>query len=53
MVLHIKHVSEHDEGNPGLRGGLVEICSRGELLGMHPKSHNIAHRLGIGKLMST
>ena len=30
-MLHIRRVLERSEGNPGLRGGLVELCYRGEL----------------------
>ena len=52
MVLHVRRVLEYSEGNPGLRGGLVELCSRGGLLGVHPKSHNVPHRLEIGRLIS-
>ena len=40
-MVHIRRVPDHSErqGNPGLRGGSVELCSRGGLLGMCPKSH--------------
>ena len=37
--------------NPGLRGGLVELCSRGGFLGVYPKSHNVPHQLGMGRLI--
>ena len=40
------------EGNLGLRRDLVELSSRGGLLGVHPKPHNILHQLGIKILMS-
>ena len=40
------------KGNPDLRGGSVELCSKGGLLGVYPKSHNVPHRLGMGRLMS-
>ena len=52
MVLHTKCVLERSEGNLGLRGGSMELYSRGGLLGVHPKSHNALHRLGMGRLMS-
>ena len=52
MVFHIRCVLKHSERNLGLRGGLMKIYSRGGLLGGHPKSHNVPHRLGIGRLMS-
>ena len=39
MVLHVRHVLKCSEGNPNLRGGSMELCSRGGLLGVHPKSH--------------
>ena len=48
MVLHIGRVPERSEGNLGLRGGSVELCSMGGLLGLHPKSHNIPYQLGKG-----
>ena len=52
MVFHVWRVPERSEGDPSLRGGSVELCSRGGLLGMHPKSHNVPHRLRMGRLMS-
>ena len=54
MVLHIRRVPERSErqGNPSLRGGLGKLCLRGVLLGVPPKSHNVPHRLGMGRLMS-
>ena len=54
MVLHVRRVVEHGkrQENLGLRGGLVELCSRGGLLGVRPKWHNVPHRLGMGRLMS-
>ena len=30
-----------DKKNPGLIGGSMELCSRGGLLGVCPKSHNV------------
>ena len=51
MVLHVRHVLQCSEGNSGLRGGSVELCSRGGL-GVHPKSHKVSHRLEMGRLMS-
>ena len=36
--LHVRRVSKHNERNSGLRGGSVELCLRGGLLGVHPKS---------------
>ena len=51
MVLLVRCVLERSEGNPSLRGGLVELCSRGEL-GVHSKSYNVPHRLGMGRLIS-
>ena len=40
MVLHVRCVPERlkRQGNPGLRGGSVEV---------RPKSHNVSHRLGL------
>ena len=40
-MVHIRHVPNRSErqGNRGLRDGSVELCSRGGLLGMCPKSH--------------
>ena len=35
MVLHIRRVLEHSKENSGLRGGSMELCSRGGLLGVH------------------
>ena len=35
MVLHIRRVLEHSKENYGLRGGSMELCSRGGLLGVH------------------
>ena len=54
MVIHVSHVPERSErqGNPYLRGILVKLCSRGGLLGVNLKSHNVPHRLGMGRLMS-
>ena len=54
MGLHIRRVLERSErqGNFGLRRGLVELCSKGGLLSVCPKSHNVPHSLGIGRLMS-
>ena len=37
MVLHIRRVPELSKGNPSLRGGSVELYSRGGLLGVHLK----------------
>ena len=36
MVLHVRHVPERSERNPGLMGGSVKLCSRVGLLGVHP-----------------
>ena len=52
MMFHVKCVLKCSEGNLGLRGGSVELCSKGELLGVHQKSHNVPHRLGMRRLMS-
>ena len=51
-MLHIRHVFNYSEGNPSLRGGLMELCSKGGLWDVYPKSHNVQHRLGMGRLMS-
>ena len=51
MVLQVRRVLECSEGNPGFRGGSVELCSREGLLGAHPNSHNVPNRLGMGRLM--
>ena len=48
-------VLEHNERqkkNPDLRGDSMELCSKGRLLGVRPKSHNVPHRLEMGRLMS-
>ena len=45
MALHIRSVFERNEGNSVLKGGLMELCSREGLLGVHLKSHNVLHRL--------
>ena len=37
MMFHVRCVSIRSEGNPGLREGSVELCSRRGLLGVHPK----------------
>ena len=38
------------EGNPDLRRGSVELCSRGaKIVGCAPK---VPHQLGMGKLMN-
>ena len=37
MVFHVRRVPKRGEGNPGLRRGSIELCSRGGLLGMHLK----------------
>ena len=52
MVVHVRHVPECGEGNPGLRGGLGDLCSRGGLLGVCPKSHDVPHQLRMRRLMS-
>ena len=52
MVLHIRRVLKCSEGNLGLREDLVELCLRGGLLGVYPKSHNVPHWLEMGRLMS-
>ena len=41
-MLHVRHVPERNGGNLGLRKGSMELCLRGELLGVHPKSHNVS-----------
>ena len=51
-MLYIRRVLECSEGNPGLRGGLVKLFSRGGLLGVHPKSHNVTHQLGMRRLIT-
>ena len=40
------------EGNLGLRRDLMELSSRGGLLGVHLKPHNVLHKLEIEILMS-
>ena len=52
MVLHLRRVLERREGNPGSRESSMELCSRGRLFGVHPKSRNASYRLGMGRLMS-
>ena len=52
MVFHVRRVLKCNEGNPSLRGGSVELCLRGGLLTIHPKSHNVPHQLEMGRLMS-
>ena len=52
MVLHLRCVLERRERNPGLRESLMELCLRGRLFGVHPKSHNASYWLGMGRLMS-
>ena len=54
MVLHIRHVPKRLErqGNTGLRGGSMEPCSRGGLLGVRLKSQNVPHWLRMERLMS-
>ena len=37
-MLYVMCVPERDEGNPGSRGGLLDVCS---------KSHNVSYRLGM------
>ena len=49
MMLYVRRVPEHNEGNPGLRGGSVELCLRGGLLGMHLKSHKCLTSVRNGK----
>ena len=49
MVLQVRHVPKRSEGNPGLRGDSMELCSSRGLLGVHPKSQNILHWLGINE----
>ena len=53
MVLHIRRVPKHSErqGNPGLMGDPVKLCSMRGLLSVSSKSHNVPHRLGMGRLM--
>ena len=50
MVLQVRHMLIRIERNPGLKGGSMELCSRGGLLGVYLKSHNVPHRLGMGRL---
>ena len=45
MLLHVRRVPESSEGNPDLKGDSMKLCSRGELLGVHPKSLNVPHWL--------
>ena len=52
MVLHMRCVLEHDEGNPSLRADSIKLCLKGVLLGMHLKSHKYPTKLGIGSLIS-
>ena len=51
MMLHVRHVLECSEVNPGLRGDLVKLCLRKRLLGVHLKSHNVPHWLVMRRLM--
>ena len=37
MVLHVRRMPKHNEGNLCLRGNSVKLCPRGELLGCMPK----------------
>ena len=41
-----------EKENPSLRGGSMELCLRGGLLGVCSKSHNVPHRLGMKRFMS-
>ena len=43
LRLNVRHVLECNEGNLGLRGGAVELCLRGGLLDVQPKSRNMSH----------
>ena len=45
--VHVRRVLKHSERekNSNLRGGSMELCLRGGLLGMRPKSH-----IGMGRL---
>ena len=52
MVFHVRRLLECNEGNLGLSEGSVELCSKGGLLGVHPKYDNVLHRLGVRRLMS-
>ena len=52
MVLHVRSVLKYNERNSSLREDSVEVCSKGRLLGVHSKSHNVPHQLGIGRFMS-
>ena len=54
MVLHVRRVPRRSEreGNPSLRGGSMELCLRGGLLSVCPKSHNVQHRLRMERLES-
>ena len=54
MMLHVRCEFKRNERqeNLGLRGGSVELCLNGGLLDVHPKSHNVPHRLGMRRVMS-
>ena len=52
MMIHVRRELKCNKENPGLRGGSVELCLKGGLLGVHPKSHNVPHQLEMGRLMS-
>ena len=49
MVLQVRCVLECNEGNSGLKGGSEELCSKGGLLGVHKKCHNVPHWLRMGR----
>ena len=51
-MLHVRRVLKCNEANLDFRGGSMELCSSGGLLGVHPKSHNVPYRLGMESLMS-
>ena len=49
MVFHVRRVSQCSEGNFGLRGGSVELCSRKGLLSVYPKPHKCSTSVRKGK----
>ena len=49
MVLHVRRVLKRSEGIPSLRGGSMELCLRGGLLGVHPKISQCPTSIRNGK----
>ena len=49
VMLRVRRVLECSERqrNSYLKGGLRELCSRGRLLGVHPKSHIGSEWVGL------